>query len=376
MVQLQRWKRPGRHASTGSRDGRFSLSLAALAFLSLGALGACGGSGDAGTTGPPPAPPPPPPEPSVTCTESSAESSEGLWQEQPSGVEEGPVGVQFLDAMTGRAVRGTAGGRHPLTLLTTSDGGSTWCRSTISADRTRDLGRVFFIDPDVGFMLGQSCTVMRTEDGGETWSDRRFCDSSHWFLSIAAFDSEWIWLGGDVGGLSRSRDGGVSWEKVTDLPPPNVPVQGFAFFSREVVVFTESLNSGLYRTTDGGETWQRQESPAGPRQWPFDIALANATTAVAVGMNGTIIRTVDWGETWHTVESPVSATLWGVDFGADGFGVAVGEGGTILVSTDAGASWTAEESPVRAELVRASVLDIEHAWVSGAEGVILVRRAQ
>lgn len=65
---------------------------------------------------------------------------------------------------------------------------------------------------------------------------------------MAAFDSEWIWLGGDVGVLYGSQDGGVSWEEVT-VPnlSPNVPVHGFAFLGREVILFTESLRGRVRR---------------------------------------------------------------------------------------------------------------------------------
>lgn len=375
MLQRQRWKGLRGRAATGTRDGGWSLRLATLFFLSVGGLGACGGSEGGGTTGPPP-PAPPPAEPAVVCAESTADSFKGRWQVQTSPVEGGIGRIQFLDSTTGRALRGTR--RGTLTLLTTSDGGSTWCADEITADRSRDMGHFLeFLDPDTGFTGGQHCTLLMTEDGGASWTDRRFCDSSHWFLRMTVIDSRRIWIGGDVGVLFRSENGGLSWEEVT-VPglsqSPASPVTGFAFFSREVGVFVESLAGDVFRTTDGGETWERHPSPA--NQLLFNAARVNETTAVAVGRRGTIVRTTDRGENWQTVDSGSDMDLWNVDFGTDGFGVAVGDGATILVSSDEGATWAAEESPVLADLGGASVLDADHAWVSGDQATILVRRAQ
>lgn len=387
MNSLQRSNVRGQLRSTDSRHRSLILRLAILGFPSWCVLGACGGSGEAGTTGPPP-PGPPPPQPSFVCAESSAGASEGVWQLQRSGVEGLMGGIQFLDASTGRALRnsrdpggsGLPSSDFPPLLLTTSDGGSTWCRIRIPEDPKRDPRSLSFIDPDIGFVgMGQGCTVMRTEDGGLTWTTRRLCEVAPFtpFLSITPIDSDRLWASGEQV-LFRSDDRGISWEEVA-VPEMEAEASGFAFFTPEVGVFTDNAAGDIFRTTDGGLTWDRQPNP-GDRPFLFDIARVNGTTAVAVGglaaREVEIVRTTDAGETWEIIRPGVNATLWAVDFGSDGFGVAVGDRGTILVSTDGGVSWGLEESPVDAQLLSVSVLDAEHAWVSGKEGVILVRRPE
>lgn len=369
MERYQRRNPPGRIRPTGARDPQLGLPLAALAVLSLGGLVACGGSEDGGPTGPPP-PPPPPPEPSVTCAESPPETSDGPWQEQASGVEGAISRVQFLDATAGRAVQRNRQG-HPLTLLRTSDGGSTWCAVEITADRSTDMGHYLaFLDRDTGFTGGEACTLMSTDDRGASWTRRSICSSSRWLLSIEPIDSDRIWVGGGGGLLFRSRNGGDSWARVT-VAGLDQPVSGIAFASQDVGLLVGSGAGDVFRTADGGESWERHASPGG--ELLNDVALANATTAVAVGEAGTIVRTADGGETWSALDSGVSHQLSDVDFGSDGFGVAVGDRGTILVSTDAGASWTPEESPAQTVLAGVSVLDADHAWIVGNGGTILVR---
>lgn len=370
-VRFVRTNRPGRKRTAGPK-GRL---LATLALLGLGGLAACGGSDDGGTTGPtPPPPPPPPPEPEVTCAETSEEDSEGPWRAQASPVDGALSRVQFLDASVGRAVQRNRDGRT-LTLLRTSDGGSTWCSQEISSSQTTDMGHFLaFRDAEVGFTGGQACTLLQTRDGGASWSGGGICASERWLLSIEIIDADRMWVGGGGGLLFRSGDGGQSWNRIS-VDGLDGPVFGIEFVSPEVGILVQNVPGDIYRTVDGGETWEGRPHEGGSL---VDVAFASPTTVVATEWEeeGRILRSTDAGETWEEVER-AGVRLGDIDFGTDGFGVALGEQGTILVSTDAGASWVREDlDGFSGILAGVSVLDAEHAWVVGDAGTILVRAAQ
>ncbi|NIQ57153.1 MAG: hypothetical protein GWN71_28385, partial [Gammaproteobacteria bacterium] len=70
------------------------------------------------------------------------------------------------------------------------------------------------------------------------------------------------------------------------------PVNGIAFASPDVGLLVEAEQ--IFRTEDGGATWEHQASPQSPLN---DVAFADATTAVAVGQSGAIIRSEDGGAT-------------------------------------------------------------------------------
>ena len=73
-------------------------------------------------------------------------------------------GVYFTDANTG-----TATGDN-WTIVRTTDGGDSW--SIQSSGTTNTLYGVSFTDADYGTAVGSSGTIVRTTDGGNTWSSQ------------------------------------------------------------------------------------------------------------------------------------------------------------------------------------------------------------
>src|SRR5229473_1345081 len=90
----------------------------------------------------------------------------------------------------------------------------------------------------------------------------------------------------------------------------------------------------IVRSTDGGETWTRQDS--GTSNHLNGVSFVNASIGTATGGLGTILRTVDGGETWTTQPSGTSLNLGGVSFVDERTGTVVGARGTILRTIDGG----------------------------------------
>lgn len=326
----------------------------------------CSGADSVGATEPE-EPEPPPPE---TCVHTEPTEATGRWRVQNSGVSGRISTIQFLDSEVGRAVQMNRNGRE-LTHLRTSNGGSTWCARKIVSS-SLDLGHFLeHTDADVGFTGGQSCTVYKTLDGGESWRGTPLCDS-RWLLEMDVAPDGTLWVGGGHGLLFVSTDGGDRWSQreVTGL---DQPVDGIHFVTSQIGMLLENEESDyLYRTDDGGETWSSLESPAvGSR--PRDVSFADAETGVIVGTDGLILRSTDAGRTWQEVESGTSNDINRVDFGTNGFGIAVGNAGTVVVTDDGGATWSLEETDLTQSLAGVSVLDPERAWISGTGGFILTR---
>lgn len=352
-----------------NRRPRTSVVRVAALGVGLALLGVgCGGSGGGVTDPTSSATDPPPPEPEPP-------SQTEVWQEQPSGVSGAISRVQFMDETTGVAVQRNRQGRS-LTLLRTSDGGASWSASVISSSQATDMGHFLaFTDANTGFTGGEACTLVSTDDGGESWTSRRICGSTRWLLSIAVVDGSRVWLGGGGGMVFRSLDGGAGWTQV-HVPELTEPVTGIAFAGPDVGLMVDSGTGDVFRTVDGGTSWERRPGvPADLSSRLSTVAFSDDRIAVAVGERGTVLRTTDAGESWSVAQSGVVDDLTDVDFGAEGFGVAVGASGAILVTEDAGATWTRESSPNPTFLAGVSVLDADHAWIVGDGGTILTRDA-
>ncbi len=154
---------------------------------------------------------------------------------------------------------------------------------TPSAQNSIDFIRM--IDASNGW-ASDATQILRTTDGGADWRDvtPAGCRSQPQVGvdSFDALDAAHVWLvcayGGPIGSQTfavfRSGDGGQSWQSVTlALAPPDIGV-GVTFVDDTHGWLVQGQGSAtghhfmtLYRTTDGGATWQqvtKTDAPGGP----------------------------------------------------------------------------------------------------------------
>ena len=99
--------------------------------------------------------------------------------------------------------------------------------------------------------------------------------------------------------------------------------------------------SGLIaRSTDQGETWDKQHFPTGAAL--NDIIFTDHYTGFAAGEQGTILKTTNAGDTWEQIAIEISSHINAIAAtGLDNIW-AVGDNSLILHSTDAGETWNQE----------------------------------
>lgn len=90
----------------------------------------------------------------------------------------------------------------------------------------------------------------------------------------------------------------------------------------------------------------------------------------AVG-RGAVFRTVNGGRSWQRQRSGVPTDLFDVKFVSAGEGWAVGAEGTVLHTRDGGINWLSERSPTPHRLERIYFTDRNHGWAVGFGGTII-----
>ena len=121
----------------------------------------------------------------------------------------------------------------------------------------------------------------------------------------------------------------------------------------------------ILATTDGGASWQLQDSGVG--RVLAGVSFADASHGWVVGWGGVILATTDGGTTWATQATPGGGmpNLDGVTFVNDQDGWAVSDAGGIA-TTDGGTTWTQQNSYY---LSGVAGVDADHVWTVGQHSI-------
>lgn len=106
-------------------------------------------------------------------------------------------------------------------------------------------------------------------------------------------------------------------------------------------------HGSIYRTENGGQSWQKAESSTSRSL--YSVSMADAAVGWAAGQYGTIIRTVDGGRTWAiqpSLEGKETLHLFGVHAVDADTAWVVGVWGTRILTQDGGMTWSDHSVPV------------------------------
>ena len=107
-------------------------------------------------------------------------------------------------------------------VLRSTDSGNSWTRLPVYDDFFKS---VHFPTPEVGYIVGFSGSILKSEDGGLTWSAQRDGDrltvSDKPFRSVFFIDELEGFIVGDDGIFWMTTDGGDNWKIITNLPDRN-----------------------------------------------------------------------------------------------------------------------------------------------------------
>ncbi|MBK7932057.1 MAG: hypothetical protein IPK01_00910 [Acidobacteria bacterium] len=134
---------------------------------------------------------------------------------------------------------------------------------------------------------------------------------------------------GDKGTVLRTADGGETWTKIKTEIKENLYAVSFSDDNNGFIVGAGGL---ILRTVDGGMTWADQESPL--RNNLFAVTATGQNSAIATGDFGTILITEDGGKTWAMQPAGTSKLLQAVASRGGSKVWVTGRGGTILRRTE------------------------------------------
>ena len=246
-----------------------------------------------------------------------------------------PSDANVLYVGTGEAcLRGNI--THGNGVYRSTDAGKTWTH--LGLDDTRHIGRVLVhpTNPDLvyvaalGHVFGpnEERGVFRSTDGGKTWEKVLYVSDKAGAIDISyaptnpriLFAGFWqvhrkTWTlesGGPDSGLYKSTDGGDTWTKLegNGLPEKTMGKIGVSVSGANpdrVWALIEARDGGLFRSEDGGENWRRVNSDQRFRQRAFYythvIADPQSENTVYV-LNTGFYKSTDGGKTFESSRVP------------------------------------------------------------------------
>jgi photosystem II stability/assembly factor-like uncharacterized protein len=268
------------------------------------------------------------------------------------------------------------------------DGGRTWRRMGLGASEHIARIRVHPTRPDriyvaaLGHAFGPHPErgVYRSDDGGVHFERVLYRDEDTGAIDLCLdpispnvlFAALWqarrtpwsMTSGGPGSGLWRSLDGGATWEDLSRRP--GLPAGPFGRIGvaasgarpGRLWALVEAAEGGVFRSDDHGESWQRVNADPGPRARPWYYSHiyadpADAQTVYALATN--FHRSVDGGRTFRTIATPHSDhhDLW-ID-PRDPERMIHGADGGASISLDGGRTWSTIYNQPTAELYHVAV---------------------
>lgn len=306
-------------------------------------------------------------------------------------------------------------------IIFSDDEGASWTQASVPVSTT--LTGVYFSSPQQGWAVGHGAVVLHTADAGATWEkqfdgkaasvlviqslnneiaaleaqvdaapenqqealatkldDLRFtledtqadADIGPWkpLLSVWFADDQLGYVAGAYGYLFRTTDGGKSWQDWSvKIPNPDKFHLNAIGAVTGGAVFIAGEAGNIFLSTDAGESWKSVESPYDGSLFGL-TGTGNVNEALVFGLRGHIFRSTNLGKSWQTVSTDGESTLNDAASGGNGLITLVGNEGVVLVSTNNGETFRVQYREDRENMVSAAVLAQDHLLLIGERGAV------
>jgi photosystem II stability/assembly factor-like uncharacterized protein len=273
-----------------------------------------------------------------------------------------------------------------------TDGGKTW--KNVGLKQTREIGRIAIHPTDsgtvyiaaLGHLWGPNPErgIYKTTDGGETWERILFVDDTTGFVDLkmdpsnpdVLYAAAWHrlrWGGGRMegagagSGIFKTSDGGRTWKKLTDpaldngLPTRKLGRIGLAIYPKNPKIVYAVIQvahgskepgvspyGGLFRSEDGGESWQRVNDLSAVPDYYYNEVWVDPNDDKQIWLAATLLgRSSDGGATIEQLRIDrvhVDHHAMWVD-PDDSQHMILGNDGGVYISYDGGVTWAHQIIP-------------------------------
>jgi photosystem II stability/assembly factor-like uncharacterized protein len=230
-------------------------------------------------------------------------------------------------------------------IVVSTDGGATWKQSPVPV--SSDLTSVFFVDDMQGWAVGHDGVILHTGDGGDRW-ELQLNGLKANDLLVAAMDRKVAAEPASDDAKKLADEAKRYKEQGADKPFLDV---WFADARNGYAVGAYNL---IFRTTDGGKTWESWfDRTDNPKFFNLYAIRPAAGALYIAGEGGLVLKLDPTAQRFRAITTPYNGSFFGVaDAGASV--IVFGLRGNVYASSDGGATWTKVEAGLPAAVVAAT----------------------
>ncbi|WP_299365096.1 exo-alpha-sialidase [Winogradskyella sp.] len=264
------------------------------------------------------------------------------------------------------------------------DAGKTW--KHIGLENTRHISDVIIhpTNPDIIYISAQGAQyaptdergIYKTIDGGQTWEQVLFINSTTGASSLSMdmtnprilYAAMWQhrrypWLiesGGEYSGLYKSVDGGETWDKLENGLPEAFGKAGISVSRANservfAVIEAEDKKGGVYRSDDAGKTWKQINSNRVniARSWYYMEIFADPQNEnIVYVLNAPVMKSIDGGRSFFNIPVPHGDNhhLWINPH--DNTNLINSNDGGANISFNSGKSWSTQQNQSTSQFYR------------------------
>jgi photosystem II stability/assembly factor-like uncharacterized protein len=202
---------------------------------------------------------------------------------------------ETLNDVTFDEARGYAVGQSG-TVLRSDDGGLTW--TALPSQTEADLSEVQMIAPNT-VIVGGGCTLRESTNADARFQRLAVTASEHHctseIVSFSFLDASTGFIKLADGEILLTTDGGRSVEAKEGVQSGSTGNIEFLTPTTGFTIIENKSGGEILRTVDAASSWKMVASSPAPLS---QLTFVTPTVGYAVGANSTLLRTVDGGETW------------------------------------------------------------------------------
>jgi photosystem II stability/assembly factor-like uncharacterized protein len=190
-----------------------------------------------------------------------------------------------------------------------------------------DFRGLCVVSPDIAWVSGTQGTYALTADGGKSWSVGTVPGAEKLdFRDVAAFGAGTAYLlsagPGDASRIYKTVNGGESWELQFKSADPGAFLDAIAFWDEQNGIALGDPVRGKFQlllTEDGGANWKPLPAKSLPPALPGEGAFAASGTCLVThgdrdvwfatggAKSARVFRSGDRGQNWEVSETPITA---------------------------------------------------------------------